>query len=330
MTTICFAFSQVSNGVTFHRLQSPGWAFEREREYNVVRAADIAMVPFQQWENIDVVVVSRLASHLPGRNREAIDAVKVAGTTLVVDIDDSLQMPSYHPNYQAWKRDRTKQDIMETLAAADVIWCSTLPLMDELQKLGHGHKAVHVPNTLSRYDLQWKGLEKTPSDVLRIGVMANLSHHFNLALLKPVVEQLRHMQGWKLYVMGVTDGAQADKVVELLGTKNVAFVSMALATSYAQAYNHIDLMLCPLQHIAFNRCRSNIKVLECAASRTAIMAEPYGPYEDLNQPIDAELIKACIADRAKLQSLVPAYESAFIDRHELRLNSLLTNSTVIE
>lgn len=48
--------------------------------------------------------------------------------------------------------------------------------------------------------------------------------------------------------------------------------------SYYQHYKNVDVLLAPLEPNTFNYVKSQLKVIECAFSNTAIIASNYGPY----------------------------------------------------
>lgn len=48
---------------------------------------------------------------------------------------------------------------------------------------------------------------------------------------------------------------------------------------YYSHYNNVDILLVPLEMKAFNYVKSELKVIECCFSNTAIIASNYGPYE---------------------------------------------------
>ena len=48
---------------------------------------------------------------------------------------------------------------------------------------------------------------------------------------------------------------------------------------YYSHYNNVDILLAPLEMKEFNYVKSELKVIECCFSNTAIIASNYGPYE---------------------------------------------------
>jgi glycosyltransferase involved in cell wall biosynthesis len=49
---------------------------------------------------------------------------------------------------------------------------------------------------------------------------------------------------------------------------------------YAQLYRHFDVALAPLLNTKFNRCKSELKVVEAGYTKTAIIASNTTPYKE--------------------------------------------------
>lgn len=56
---------------------------------------------------------------------------------------------------------------------------------------------------------------------------------------------------------------------------------------YYEHYNNVDVLLAPLEVSDFNKVKSQLKVVECAFSKTALIASDFGPYKiDLKNAIE--------------------------------------------
>ena len=47
---------------------------------------------------------------------------------------------------------------------------------------------------------------------------------------------------------------------------------------YATHYKNVDVLLAPLKETDFNKMKSELKEIECGFTKTALIAENYGPY----------------------------------------------------
>lgn len=47
---------------------------------------------------------------------------------------------------------------------------------------------------------------------------------------------------------------------------------------YYSHYNNVDILLAPIESVEFNRVKSQLKVIECGFSHTALIASDFGPY----------------------------------------------------
>jgi glycosyltransferase involved in cell wall biosynthesis len=52
-------------------------------------------------------------------------------------------------------------------------------------------------------------------------------------------------------------------------------------TQYAQLYKFFDVSLSPLKNSTFNKCKSELKVVEAGFTRTAIIASNVTPYKEV-------------------------------------------------
>jgi glycosyltransferase involved in cell wall biosynthesis len=50
-------------------------------------------------------------------------------------------------------------------------------------------------------------------------------------------------------------------------------------TTYASNYNYFDISMAPLKEHDFNRCKSQLKVIEAGFHKKALIAQNYGPYQ---------------------------------------------------
>lgn len=71
------------------------------------------------------------------------------------------------------------------------------------------------------------------------------------------------------YISGVDDPF-VDEPYRRMWTRNI--------NSYATHYQNIDVLLAPLKETEFNKMKSELKEIECGFTKTALIAEKFGPY----------------------------------------------------
>ncbi len=281
---VLIAYPLDMDGSAYHRLHVPALALATAG-MQVTRVDDIMHIPEAELAAHDVLIVNRQITNLaidPKKSndplllvREAMARIERSGIRVVLDMDDTWRLPANHALYRWAKVTAQKEAILWSMAVAHVVWCSTEPLLRDVTSLGH--KPHLVPNGISKWDAQWEKLDKVPSPELRLGVVCNQTHLRDIKRLKPALRRMKRQPGWHVVALGVPD-EQHRAVIDALGTDRVHFRPWLPAMNYAEHYRHMDVLLCPLDRDKFNAYRSDIKLAECAFSRTAVVCEMHGPY----------------------------------------------------
>jgi glycosyltransferase involved in cell wall biosynthesis len=63
---------------------------------------------------------------------------------IVVDVDDSWDMPVNHPVYEIWKANNISQKVIDNIKFADLVICTTLKLQDKIRE--YNKNTVVIPN----------------------------------------------------------------------------------------------------------------------------------------------------------------------------------------
>lgn len=201
---------------------------------------------------------------------------------MVYEIDDALwavPAASYHRPYIA-------HDIDERIGRAtqfcDVITVSTSCLQREMRRICGDRIPVRVvPNMLGRPSFQQathvRMANMRPHRKPRVGWGGGISHTGDLALITDAMASLGDKIEWVF--LGMKPQGLDGIVVEY---HNGVPPQQYLATLAAL---DLDLMLAPLEDNLFNRCKSNLRLIEAGACRFPVIASPVEPYTDGNPPI---------------------------------------------
>lgn len=79
-----------------------------------------------------------------GMAPEQLRALQKKGVKIVVDVDDSWDIPIGHAFYEIWKQRGNREKVIECLKLADVVFCTTLKLQDKVRELNKN--TVVIPN----------------------------------------------------------------------------------------------------------------------------------------------------------------------------------------
>jgi glycosyltransferase involved in cell wall biosynthesis len=237
---------------------------------------------------------------------------------MVQEVDDLIiDLPEGEAFLSAPPADLAER-IRQTAAQCDRLVVSTPPLAEALQSL---HTDIRViPNRLDR--ARWAGLAPTAhtGSKPRVGWAGGSSHLRDLALLAKVVEALADEVDWVF--MGLCPDELLPFVQEFHHGVPFGKYPRKLANL------GLDLALAPLAMDAFNRAKSNLKLLEYGVLGYPVICTNIEPYQrDL--PVTrivneaeawVEAIRQHIADRTSLAARGQALQAAvlrdwMLDKH---------------
>lgn len=243
--------------------------------------ADINIWPseFLQALGPDVVVWQR--QHEEGqienmkRYREALP-----NAFFVYELDDALSAvpeASFHRPFIPVDVDARMARAIEHV---DVVTVSTQALKNHMRGVIGGDKPIRViPNMLSKEDFETaESIRKqttAPHQQLRVGWGGGVSHKGDLDIIVPLIEAFGG------HVEFVFLGMKPDT------PHPVEFHLGVAPRDYLQklASLNLDLMIAPIEDNLFNRCKSNLRLIEAGACGYPVLASPVEPYLELSPPV---------------------------------------------
>lgn len=205
-----------------------------------------------------------------------IEKYKLAapGVIIVQMVDDLFgEVPEKHPGHHFQTREG-HQRMMQALTQSDRMIVTTQPLRDHYKRYVSDVRIV--PNAL---DKQWLSLCKTPQkrSRLRVGWVGAGQHHGDLEMIAEVVRELVHEVDW------VFMGMSTDAIKPLLKEFH-SFVSIA---DYPKKMSELDLdiAIAPLEDNIFNRCKSNLRLLEYGAMGWPVVCSDVYPFRTDDPPV---------------------------------------------
>jgi hypothetical protein len=213
----------------------------------------------------DICIVQRAA--LP--SIEAVDRLVgklgAMGAALVADVDDAFVALDDHP--EAAKYRPLNAVIERVIAAAAETWFST----PELARLyAHvAHRQAVMPNMLDpRIWRDWRRTrpETFGADKVRMLYMGTATHGPDFALLRPALEQLASERpgSFELTLVGIGEGFDGADWLRRLSppADRIAYPRFV---RWLRDQGPFDIGLAPLADSAFNRAKSDIKLLDYLA-----------------------------------------------------------------
>ena len=195
-----------------------------------------------------------------------MDLRKWSGAKWVVDIDDNLYAASNDNPGQGVRKARA--NIERCFKMVDGVIVS-VPALKELYSKFNDNIYVN-PNGI---DFSWFKAKPKKHKGIRIGWRGAYGHKADLELVKPAIKKLKE----KYDVTFVTFGAEHDYYDE--HHKWVPFIHnpdepKQLSYTEKLADMNLDIAVVPLVDSAYNRCKSNLAILEFSALKVPVVASP--------------------------------------------------------
>jgi glycosyltransferase involved in cell wall biosynthesis len=223
-----------------------------------------------------------------------------AGKKIVFDNDDTFQLDESHAFVQLDERgflqnkEKLNNVVNNFIINADMVTASTPMLKKEYEKI---HKnVVLLPNYINPDDWSENPI-KNETDIVRIGLIGSSAYHCDFEPMQDLIRKLSENPKIQLVLFGLHsrkkrgENPLVDKVhyreYKFWDTiKNLEHVSWCPMEDYIDNLEQLklDMVIIPRKDNYFNKCKSNIKFLECAMTEIPVIAQGFedGPYQDLN------------------------------------------------
>lgn len=120
---------------------------------------------------------------------QVFPVLKKEGVLLIMDIDDFWEPPVTHPLFEAVKKEKISEKIIQALKISDYITTTTEIFAAEIAK--YNKNVIIMPNALDMRDKMWKSeVTPNPTDRCRISWIGGSSHYSDLKLLEPSMNML--------------------------------------------------------------------------------------------------------------------------------------------
>jgi len=195
-------------------------------------------------------------------------------TVIVQMVDDLLgEVPEQHPN-RVFQSREGHQRMVQTLRASDRLVVTTETLLQHYRQYVPDVRLV--PNSLDR---PWFALDvkREPGERLRVGWIGAGQHQGDLELIAPIVAEFAADVDWVF--MGMSIDAIKPHLKEFHSFVSIAEYPAKMATL------NLDIAIAPLQDNLFNRCKSNLRLLEYGAMGWPVVCSDVFPYRSDEPPV---------------------------------------------
>lgn len=274
------------NGVSYHRLSGPFAWLHHLGKIDLTVINGMTKDHLSQMPASDIVVFNRLI--FPDQeSTNTIIALKEKGIKLWCDIDDYWHLHPGHLLEHEYRKHGTGDIIAKAIQLSDIVTCTHDYLA---RKIRHLNQNVHVvPNAINTFEQQWKHIG-VHADANSFGWMGSAAHKMDIDLLaRPLKKYWQSETAWKIMYAGYSEGnfKESEHVQKVLAgggkyeKKRFLRAPAAPVEQYAKLLDAISVGLIPLADNEFNRCKSELKVLEFAAKGKAVIVSNIHPYTNI-------------------------------------------------
>lgn len=249
--------SKSNGGVDYHRLLKP---FSLMTQHEVIRCEGISSEVFDY--NFDVVVFNRILPIV--KQKEFIKELRKRGTYVICDIDDYWILNSGHVSKKA--SDSFRKQSIEALMYSDEVWVTNQHLANYVEKLNDHYYLI--PNALDPNEPQWQPKKEYGT---RIGWAGGVTHFEDLMLTKDAWVDVKPV------ICGFTDNNEWRRLADKF---EADYINALDVYNYGLLYETFDIAIAPLVDNKFNKCKSNLKIIEAGMKGLPILAQNIHPYID--------------------------------------------------
>jgi glycosyltransferase involved in cell wall biosynthesis len=208
---------------------------------------------------------------------------------VVMDLDDDWELPYNHPLHPFYEPQ--KKRVVNNIFNADLVTCTNERIADKVSKINKN--VLILPNCIPLGEQQYTDF-RNDSDKVRIFWAGGSTHLEDVRMLANPFKRLMGIKNIEMVLGGYTDTDPASKAywdkVHSMFTNGGKLANRKLASelpnNYMTHFEHADIMVIPLQDSPWHASKSNLKILEAASKRIAVIVSDVEPYnKDKDAPV---------------------------------------------
>jgi hypothetical protein len=292
-------------GVEYHRMAKPNQVLRRHYpEYDLLMTSCVSD-ELPQLKQTDLVIFSRTI------HEGAAELLNEMGIPFGLDLDDWWILPENHIAYEDYMKHDIPTHTLRSIREAHFIICTTPILAEKIQPINSN--VFVIENGIDSEDPIWTP-NKVPSDRVRFGFTQGNSHYHDIkSIAKSVVDSFNDIgfykkaqvvlcgfdaedKTWKkmtyeqAYELMLTNNHKCikhekDYLLSLVRLEHPDGTNMPYrriwsldVDLFGQVYNEFDVLVAPLLNGEFNRCKSELKMLEAGFMDCAVIVNHNEPY----------------------------------------------------
>lgn len=257
---------QKNNGVGYHRLYIPYAQIERTTDIEFFGVPEVDTITLKEAETFDAVIFNRNISPRLMNPTKLFAIFKAANCKIIMDIDDYWNLYPGHVLKSYYIASNYIKCSVDQLRYADHITTTNQILKDQIVKLGIDKKKVTIcRNGIDPEETQFNQEFRKENKLMWQG---STTHAKDLEFLSEIDEEIQmcgymYSPEWfdmcsKVQKPVIKDGLPIDQ--------------------YMNLYHNTSISLIPLKDNLFNRCKSELKMIESGWCGNAVIVSEMHPY----------------------------------------------------
>ncbi|OHB91780.1 MAG: hypothetical protein A2Z57_04820 [Planctomycetes bacterium RIFCSPHIGHO2_12_39_6] len=241
------------------------------------------------------------------RTDRTIERLKRLGRKIILDIDDYWMLPDDHHWYERYNKENVAHRIIDTLKRVDHVITTTPTFAHRIRS--YNTNVTVLPNCISP-DAKQFTIREIQSSRLRFGWIGGIFHKPDIAIMKSTFPKIsKNIYNDIQVCVGGFSCNYEYKEIEKTFTSNYSFKNSDATyynylrqctpnmehisynkqyrrlwgrsiETYGDLYNEIDVALVPLKENGFNKCKSELKIVEAGWMKKAVICSDMSPYRE--------------------------------------------------
>jgi len=256
-TKIAIVMSTVS-GVSYHRLMMPLVRLSQDYGIEVTCLINNADDFLEKLDGVTHVIFNRNISELM-KPEETILILKARGIKVICDIDDYWVLPKGHPLQLFYSRSNMTKCILANIKFADVVWTTTKILAEKIRP--YNKNVEVIKNAIDPNEKQF--------------AYEDLSLKFDTFFYSG---GSTHLKDLKLLGNAFDNEYLTVKSPRVPKRMSPILQQVSSIQDYATDYQHCGICVIPLRDNLFNRCKSELKMIEAGHFAKPVIVSNVMPY----------------------------------------------------
>lgn len=266
------------DGCAYHRVQVP---LVNLKGFDLTQVIQLDAVSDLQLKAFDIVWFNRLNGI--GEPLKQIERLKRIGIPYVVDFDDNWTLPQEHILYEQYKQNKTPEMLLELLKNAAYVLVTHDYLANKVKTFNK--KVAVLPNAIDPEQPQWQTPTKVKETHTAFGWCGGITHWDDLAMLRQSLKRVHADNKMHLVIGGYSDTTVWNHIKNWFGNNGRYNKTLCVpgkdVYNYGSIYDYMSTVLIPLKNTEFNRCKSELKMLEAGFKKKAVIVSNIHPYTNV-------------------------------------------------